>query len=307
MKLRITFLAISLAAMLWACQPTKENTDSNRKPRVVATTGMIYDVVLNISGDSIDAQPLMGPGVDPHLYKATQGDLKKLTEADLVLYNGLFLEGKMGEVFDKLSRIKPIVAVAETVPEAQLRNSTQYEDAYDPHIWFDVSLWKNAVKETNRALQEIDPDNSEYYRTNTENYLQQLDTLHQWVKKRIAEIPEDQRILVTAHDAFGYFGDAYGIEVVGLQGISTLSEFGLKDISNLVDMITERKIRAVFVETSVSPKAINAVVTGCREKGHDVVIGGNLFSDAMGPFGTFEGTYIGMVTTNVNTIVEALK
>lgn len=307
MKLRITFLAISLVAILWACQPTKENIDANRKPRVVATTGMIYDVVLNIAGDSIDAQPLMGPGVDPHLYKATQGDLKKLTEADLVLYNGLFLEGKMGEVFDKLSRIKPIVAVAETVPEAQLRNSTQYEDAYDPHIWFDVSLWKNAVQEASRALQDIDPDNSEYYRTNTENYLQQLDTLHQWVQKRIAEIPEDQRILVTAHDAFGYFGDAYGIEVVGLQGISTLSEFGLKDISNLVDMITERKIRAVFVETSVSPKAINAVVTGCREKGHDVVIGGNLFSDAMGPFGTFEGTYIGMVTTNVNTIVEALK
>lgn len=301
----ITFFLI--IAIVASCSAPQQDRTEGAPLKIVATTGMIYDAVVNIAGDSVDVQALMGPGVDPHLYKATQGDLAKLTDADLILYNGLYLEGKMGEVFGKLQRIKPVVAVAEVLPKERLRDNPIYADAYDPHVWFDVSLWRQVVANTRDVLIKEDAKHASFYKKNAEAYLKSLDTLNLWVKREIATIPENQRVLITAHDAFGYFGDAYDIEVIGLQGISTLSEFGLKDISELVKLIVERKIKAVFIETSVSPKAIEAVVTGCKERGHDVVIGGNLFSDAMGQWGTFEGTYIGMVTTNVNTITKALK
>ncbi len=306
--MKYTYPLISIVIVLVsACSSPTQERQAGEKLNIVATTGMIYDAVINIARDSVNVQALMGPGVDPHLYKATQGDLSKLTEADLILYNGLYLEGKMGEVFGKLQRIKPVVAVAEVLPKQLLRDNPIYDDANDPHVWFDVSLWRQVVANTRDVLVEQDADNANYYKQNAETYLQSLDTLHAWVKREISAIPDNQRVLVTAHDAFGYFGDAYDIEVIGLQGISTLSEFGLKDISELVKLIVDRKIKAVFIETSVSPKAIEAVVTGCRERGHNVVVGGNLYSDAMGPWGTFEGTYIGMVTQNVNTITKALK
>ncbi|MEP3390435.1 MAG: zinc ABC transporter substrate-binding protein [Reichenbachiella sp.] len=288
-----------------ACQPNNNTRDG--KLKVVTTTGMIYDAVINIAGDSVDAQALMGPGVDPHLYKATQGDLKKLQAANLIFYNGLHLEGKMGEVFEKLGRIKPVRAITENIPPSNFRASELYPGTYDPHIWFDVSLWKEAVKNIHKYLIEVDGKNKAYYDQNATNFLRQLDSLHTAVSQSITQIPEKQRLLITAHDAFGYFGDAYGIEVNGLQGISTLSEPGLKDVADLVNLIVENKIKAVFIETSVSKKAINAVVEGCKQKGHQVAIGGSLYSDAMGPFGQFEGTYIGMVHTNVETIVNALK
>ncbi len=300
-------LILIVIVLVSACSSPTQERQAGEKLNIVATTGMIYDAVINIARDSVNVQALMGPGVDPHLYKATQGDLSKLTDADLILYNGLYLEGKMGEVFGKLQRIKPVVAVAEVLPKELLRDNPIYGDANDPHVWFDVSLWRQVVANTRDVLVEQDADNASYYKQNAETYLQSLDTLHSWVKREISAIPDNQRVLVTAHDAFGYFGDAYDIEVIGLQGISTLSEFGLKDISELVKLIVDRKIKAVFIETSVSPKAIEAVVTGCRERGHNVVVGGNLYSDAMGPWGTFEGTYIGMVTQNVNTITKALK
>lgn len=302
--MRILFFAV-LVVLIAGCKP-KERSASEAL-RVITTTGMLYDAVVNIGKDKVDASSIMGPGVDPHLYKATQGDLAKLREADVIIYNGLYLEGKMSDILAKLSRTKPVFAAASGIPKEKLKSSQQYEDAYDPHIWFDVSLWQIAVKEISKALQKVDTANASYYRENTERYIKALDTLHQYAKDRIAEIPESQRILVTAHDAFGYFGDAYDIQVEGLQGISTVSDFGLRDISEITDLIIEKQVKAIFVETSVSDKAIKAVVTGCREKGHDVVIGGNLYSDAMGPFGTYEGTYIGMVRSNVKTIVEALK
>ncbi|WP_422358984.1 metal ABC transporter solute-binding protein, Zn/Mn family [Reichenbachiella sp.] len=291
--------------ILSSCQP--DNKTRSGKLKVVTTTGMIYDAVLNIAGDSVAAQALMGPGVDPHLYKATQGDLKKLQAADLIFYNGLHLEGKMGEVFEKLGRIKPVSAVTENIPDSLFRASELYPGTFDPHIWFDVSLWKEAVKNVHKQLVASDVANRDYYDTNATTYLKQLDSLHKAVNESIAQIPETQRMLITAHDAFGYFGDAYSIEVKGLQGISTLSEPGLKDVADLVNLIVENRIKAVFIETSVSKKAINAVVEGCKLKGHTVVIGGSLYSDAMGPFGQFEGTYIGMVHSNVETIVNALK
>jgi manganese/zinc/iron transport system substrate-binding protein len=267
---------------------------------------MIADAVLNIAGDSLDVEALMGPGVDPHLYKATQGDLKKLSQADLVFYNGLLLEGKMGEVLEKLARIKPVVALGSSIDTSLLLASPLYKDAFDPHIWFDVSLWKQAVQKVSHSLQEFDPSNAEYYQRNTIRYLGQLDSLHRQVQQQIALIPQEQRVLITAHDAFEYFGRAYNIEVRGLQGISTVSEFGLKDITDLVQFIIDRKIKAVFVETSISERSINAVVEGCRQKGHEIQIGGSLYSDAMGASGTPEGTYIGMVNANIVTITMAL-
>jgi len=287
------------------CQDTGQQDSSGRK-KVVTTTGMIADAVLNIAGDSLEVEALMGPGVDPHLYKATQGDLKKLSDSDLVFYNGLLLEGKMGEVLEKLARIKPVVAVGSSINSSLLLASPLYEDAFDPHVWFDVSLWKQVVQKTSQSLQEFDPSNADYYQQNTLRYLGQLDSLHQQVQQQIALIPREQRVLITAHDAFEYFGRAYNIEVRGLQGISTVSEFGLKDITDLVQFIIDRKIKAVFVETSISERSIKAVVEGCRQKGHEVRIGGSLYSDAMGASGTPEGTYIGMVNANVITITQAL-
>ena len=298
-------LSVVISLCLFSCQSAKKTAPVS-KLRVVATTSMIYDAVFSIAADSVEATALMGPGVDPHLYKATQGDLKKLSQADLILYNGLFLEGKMGEVLKKQARLKSVVAVAEAIPKDLLRAHLQYKDAYDPHVWFDVRLWKQAVQAISSALQEQDARNKSFYTSNTLAHLRQLDSLDTWVRDTINSIPPKQRVLITAHDAFGYFGRAYGVEVMGLQGISTQAEFGLRDISQLVQYATERNIGAVFVETSVSEKALRAVVEGAAARGHTLRIGGSLYSDAMGAFGTVEGTYVGMFRANVRTIVTAL-
>ncbi|UII30739.1 zinc ABC transporter substrate-binding protein [Fulvivirga ulvae] len=300
------WLIFGLIAIAGCGKVAKENSE-NKRLNIVTTTGMIGDAVAHIAGDSADVTSLMGPGVDPHLYKATQGDLQKLTGADIIFYNGLHLEGKMGEVLEKLSKLKPVVAVAQNIEESKLRKVPEFNNNYDPHIWFDVSLWVEAVRQIDHTLQELDKANAAYYHNNALKYIRQLEELDVWVREQIATIPEGQRTLITAHDAFGYFGDAYGIEVKGLQGISTLSEYGLRDVSELARFIVDHKIKAVFVETSVSQKSINAVVQGAQERGFEVTIGGNLFSDAMGEAGTPEGTYVGMVRANVNTIVEALK
>jgi manganese/zinc/iron transport system substrate-binding protein len=300
-------------AVLWSvvftltngCNP-KKDVDSHTI-RIVTTTGMIKDAVTHVAGEKAEVVALMGPGVDPHLYKATQGDLKKLTEADIIFYNGLHLEGKLGEVLEKLSRTKSVIAVASGIPDSLLREVPGFQGAHDPHIWFDVSLWKQAVTHIGNFLIEYDSANGTFYQHAAATYRTKLDSLHAAVKASILQIPEAQRVLITAHDAFGYFGDAYAIEVRGLQGISTVSEFGLRDVTELVDFIIERNIKAIFVETSVSEKSINAVVEGCRNKGWQVTIGGSLYSDAMGEEGTPEGTYVGMVNANVQTIVEALK
>ncbi len=301
---KLTLLALAPLIIFSCSTPKKE---SNGKLKVVATTGMLYDAVINIAKDMVEAEAIMGPGVDPHLYKATQGDLERLNSADLIIYNGILLEGKMTEVLKKLGRKKPAFAVAESIPKEMLLSAIGYKDAHDPHVWFDIRRWKYVVNEVSNSLCKVDTSNATDYKSNTQTYLLQLDSLDLFVKSRINEIPENQRILVTAHDAFGYFGDAYGMTVEGLQGISTVADFGLRDIANIIDLITASNIKAVFVETSVSEKSINAVITGCKGKGQNVKIGGYLYSDAMGEFGTIEGTYIGMFKKNVNTIVEALK
>lgn len=299
----IIFLSLTFFS---ACS-SKSSTNDSGKLQFITTTGMIGDAIQHIAGDKAEVSALMGPGVDPHLYKATQGDLGLLTGADVIFYNGLHLEGKMAEVFEKLSNTKNVIAVSDGVNGNKIKASTTYENAPDPHIWFDLSLWSQAVGYASNELIRLYPEHKEYFAENTKTYLNDVHSMHIWAKNQISIIPEKQRVLVTAHDAFGYFSTAYNIEVRGLQGISTLSEFGLKDITDLTNFIISRNIKAVFVESSVSERAIKAVVEGCQSKGHNVVIGGTLYSDAMGEAGTEAGNYIGMVKTNVNTIVNALK
>ncbi len=290
--------------LLLSCSPQKKKSD---RMQIVTTTGIIADAVQNIVGDIADVQALMQPGVDPHLYKATIRDIKLLTNADIIFYGGLHLEGKMQEVLQKAARVHTIVAVSDGIPRDSLLNRTEAGTNYDPHIWFDVRLWQYCVKEINKALQKRDPAHAQLYETNTQKYLSQLNELDQFVENSIASIPKTQRVLITAHDAFSYFGRAYRIQVRGLQGISTLSEFGLRDVTSLVEFISARRIKAVFIETSVSRKAIDAVIEGCQARGHPVSIGGSLYSDALGAKGSSADTYIKMVKTNVQTIVNALK
>ncbi|MBB6610088.1 zinc ABC transporter substrate-binding protein [Pontibacter sp. Tf4] len=298
-----------LCLLCFGCAQTidKGPVPEGKKMYVVTTTGILADAVRNIVGDAATVDAIMGSGVDPHLYKATQGDLQKLTDADAIVYNGLHLEGKMGEVLGKLDRFKTVITASAGIPEQQLLRSQAFADSHDPHIWFSVPLWQLVVQHLTTELQQKDPQNADLYARNAKAYLQQLNELHNYTKQAIATIPASQRTLITAHDAFGYFGRTYDIDVRGLQGISTVSEFGLQDVSGLVNFIVSHKIKAVFVESSVSPKAIEAVVIGSRQKGHTIRIGGTLYSDALGEAGTPEGTYIGMVRHNVDQIVSALK
>jgi manganese/zinc/iron transport system substrate-binding protein len=268
---------------------------------------MIFDIARNIGGDRVDVIGLMGPGVDPHLYKASEGDVSRMAGADVIFYNGLHLEGKMAEIFERIqSRVKT-AAVTDGIDRSRLLAPPEFEGAYDPHVWFDVSLWMKAAQYVRDSLVEFDPDNEETYRSNADTYLAELGALHSYVKDRGAELAEDMRVLVTAHDAFNYFGRAYGFEVRGLQGISTSSEAGTADVQSLAEFIVQRKIPAIFVETSVPPRYIQALQEAVKSRGFEVEIGGHLYSDAMGNPGTPEGTYKGMVRHNIDTIVGALS
>ncbi|MCJ8290172.1 MAG: zinc ABC transporter substrate-binding protein [Crocinitomicaceae bacterium] len=297
-------IVLVLCTTLFSCQ---SESPANQQLNIVTTTGMIGDAVSNIVGDSAEVISLMGPGVDPHLYKVTQSDIKKLLNADVIFYNGLHLEGKMGEILEQMSQTKPVIAVYNGLTTKQLRATSEFQGNYDPHIWFSVQIWTDVVKYIGKNLAEIDEDHASFYQANTAKHVEELTSLHSWTAEQIKTIPKEQRVLITAHDAFGYFGREYGMKVKGLQGLSTAAEYGLKDVTNLVNFISENKIKAVFVESSVSDRSIKAVMEGCRHKGHTVKIGGTLYSDAMGAADKPEGTYIGMVKHNVTTIVEALK
>lgn len=274
---------------------------------IVATTSIIGDTVKHIVQDHAKVVTLMGPGVDPHAYQATQHDIKHLLHADIVFYNGLYLEGKMVDVLQKLSKKKPVYAASEAITTAQQLIDPNFSIGVDPHIWFDLNLWKQVVQYISKQLQTSNPKKAVLYQENTQRYLAQLDKLHQTTLHMIQQVPTMQRVLITAHDAFGYFGRAYGMEVRGLQGISTVSECGLKDVTDLVKFIIQRDIKAIFLETSVAEKPLQAVVEGCRRRGHQVIVGGYLYSDALGAKDTPAGSYCGMFQTNVQTIVNALK
>jgi manganese/zinc/iron transport system substrate-binding protein len=281
-------------------------THSGRYPiQVVATTGMVADLVRNVGGPHVNVTQLMNAGVDPHLYKASPGDIRHLSEKDAVFYSGKHLEGKLADVLENLAKTKRSVAVTDGIKDADLLQNE--EGVFDPHLWFDVALWQQACLRVKDVLCEFDPTHAEDYRQAWQKYDAELTKLHQETKQRLATIEPSRRVLVTAHDAFRYFGRAYSIEVKSIQGISTESEASLKHVNELVTFIVERKIKAVFVESSVPEKNIKALVEGCADRKHPVVIGGELFSDAMGPEGTPEGTYVGMVRHNVETIVKALK
>ncbi|HVR73060.1 MAG TPA: zinc ABC transporter substrate-binding protein [Planctomycetota bacterium] len=274
---------------------------------VLATTGMIGDMASHVGAPHVRVEALMGPGVDPHLYKASEGDVRRLSGAQVIFYNGLNLEGKLGDIFAKLSRSRRVVAVSDGVPREKLRSAPGFEGHHDPHIWFDVSLWALTIEPITRELSALDPEHAADFRRNADALLLDLKALDAWVEEQVRLIPAEQRVLVTAHDAFGYFGGRYAIDVVALQGISTVSEAAIRDVERVVDIIVSRNVKAIFVESSVPRKTIEAVQKACESRGRVVAIGGQLFSDAMGAAGTPEGKYRGMVEHNVKTIVDALR
>ena len=285
-----------------------ENSNNfSQKIVVTTTTNVITDLVENIGGDNVSVSGLMGPGVDPHLYRPSASDVKLLQNADIIFYNGLDLEGKMGDIFVKIGKEgTSVLAVSENIPPESLL-TLENDGNFDPHIWWDVKLWAEAAKVVATGLKEYDPENSDEYEKNLSEYLNQLEILNSNNLIKINSIPQEQRVLVTAHDAFQYFGHTYGFEELSIQGWSTDSEAGIREIQNLADEISKRKIKALFVETSISPATIEALEAAIQDKGHDIVIGGELFSDAIGEKGTPEGTYVGAFTHNIDTIVKALK
>lgn len=304
----LTLPAVAVLALLAAACGGSDAAESGAAPlHVVATTGIVADTAARIAGEHARVEALMGPGVDPHLFKASESDVRRLAEADLVLYNGLHLEGKMGDILTKMARSRPVVPVADAVPESARREPPEFQGQYDPHVWFDVSLWAHTLDPIAAELSQLVPEHAGEFRSNAEAYRRELLALDAEVKARIQQIPADQRVLVTAHDAFGYFGRRYGMEVVGLQGISTLSEAGLQDVQRVVDLVAGRGIPAIFVESSVPRRSIEAVQAAVRARGGRVEIGGQLFSDSLGAAGTPAGTYPGMVKANVETMVRALS
>jgi manganese/zinc/iron transport system substrate-binding protein len=303
MKRFVLIIVISL--VIASC---KSDKTSNGKLNVVTTTSMITDLVKNIGGDLINIQGLMGSGIDPHLYKASEGDVSKLSNADLIFYNGLHLEGKLVEVFEKMgSQNIKTVPIAEIIDESTLIGSDYFQSNYDPHIWFDVDYWKQATQYVAQKLGEAVPEHKATFESNGQKYIAELEVLKAKLITTIETLPKEKRILVTAHDAFNYFGKAFGFEVLGLQGLSTATEAGVQDVQNLAAFIIKNNVKAIFVESSVPKRTIEALQAAVKSKDHDVEIGGTLFSDALGNAGTTEGTYIGMFTFNVNTIVNALK
>jgi manganese/zinc/iron transport system substrate-binding protein len=273
-------------------------------PSIVATTGMIADAARRIGGGEVQA--LMGPGLDPHSYRQTRSDIAAMARADLVLWHGLFLEAQMEEFLHDLAARQPVVAVADALPPDLLRANPQYPDRFDPHVWMNPALWAMVTETVQAALDGVAPEAAATHAANADAFRAEIVALDDYARTVLATVPEPARVLVTAHDAFGYFGEAYGFEVLGIQGISTESEAGLARVSELVDLLVDRRIGAVFVESSVSDRSIRALVEGAAAKGHTVTIGGELYSDAMGPDGSYEGTYIGMLDHNVTTITRAL-
>jgi manganese/zinc/iron transport system substrate-binding protein len=299
----LRILAASL--LLSACAPPSEAAESG-KLNVVTTVGMIADAVEHVGGEHVRVTGLMGPGVDPHLYKASEGDVRRLFRADVIFYGGLHLEAKMGEVLEEMGGRTRTVAVSDALPRDTLLAPPEFAGAYDPHVWFDVGLWSRTIELIRRTLADADPAHAAEYAANARRYEEELRELDAYVRARAARVPADKRVLITAHDAFNYFGRAYGFEVRGLQGISTASEAGTADVQRLADFITARRIPAVFVESSIPRRTVQAVQEAVAARGFDVRIGGELFSDAMGNPGTPEGSYTGMVKHNIDTIVGAL-
>lgn len=303
------FLLSALALLLAACGSTSASGNIADRPiRAVATTGMVADVVRNVGGERVQVEQLMRAGVDPHLYQASEGDVSRLAGADIIFYSGMHLEAKLTDVLERVNESgKPTVAIAEVLPEDQRLAPPEFAGFYDPHIWMDAKLWLLTVDAVETAMIELDPTHAETYQRNAADYRSRLEALEVYVQERLTELPKEKRILVTAHDAFNYFARGYEFEVFAPQGISTATEAGVEDIRRTIDVLVERNVPAVFIESTISPDIVEAVREGAKDRGHEVAIGGQLFTDAMGDAGTAEGTYEGMIRHNIDTIVEALK
>lgn len=303
--LLVSVLSLSLFV---ACGGTPSTDEESGPLRVVATTSIVGDLVRAIGGDVIQLETLMGAGVDPHLYKPSAGDVRKMASAQVLVYSGLHLEGKMTEVLAEMgTRGAETIAVAECVAPERLLPVAGFETMHDPHVWFDVELWAEAAACLRDALMRIDPENANGYQERGDAVITEFATLHEWVGEQIASLPEERRVLVTAHDAFSYFGRAYGVEVRGLLGVSTAAEAGTADVQELAKFIAERNLPAVFVESSVPPRFIEALTEAVMARGGDVTIGGSLYSDALGSPGGPAETYVGTVRANVETIVGAMS
>ncbi len=299
---RRSVIALAAAAALSLPLPAV----AQEKLSIVATTGMIADVARQVGGDLVEVTALMGPGVDPHAYRQTRTDIVALTRADLVLWNGLYLEAQMEDFLNELSSRTQVVALAEALPEDLLIAHEDYEGRFDPHVWMDPDRWARVVAAARDAMIDARPEAADIFAANAEAHLAEVTRLADYARGALTSVPEPARVLISAHDAFGYFGAAYGFEVMGIQGLSTESEAGLARIAELVDFLVERQIGAVFVESSVSDRNVRALIEGAAAQGHTVSIGGELFSDAMGVEGTYEGTWIGMIDHNVTTLARAL-
>ncbi|MEQ9094968.1 MAG: zinc ABC transporter substrate-binding protein [Phycisphaerales bacterium] len=303
-------LCAVLLGFLAACGPQSEPAGSSaidEKLAIVATTGMIGDVVERVAGERGEVDVLMGAGIDPHLYQPTRDDMAALLAADVVFYNGLLLEGRMTDALVRAaSADRGVFAVTELIDPQYLVQPEDMEGKDDPHVWMDPTAWAKAVEVVRDRLIERDPDGESVYTANAAALLDEIAELDAYCQRVLESVPEAQRVLVTAHDAFGYFGRRYGYEVLGIQGLSTESEAGVRDVERLVDVLVDRQVAAVFVESTVSERNIKALIAGAAARGHTVAIGGELFSDAMGPAGTFEGTYVGMIDHNATTIARAL-
>lgn len=313
---RLRYISVILISTLLAAGCSQVNREGGARSvrgnqagaiRIVTTTGMIADITRRVGGSQVEVTSLMGAGVDPHLYKASEGDVRRLSQAAIIFYNGLHLEAGTSEVLERMAARSRTVAVSDSIERSQLLAPPEFKGAYDPHIWFDVTLWMRATEAVRDTLAEYDAANAETYRSYAETYLAELSDLHAYVETQAARVPKAQRVLVTAHDAFNYFGRAYGFEVRGLQGISTASEAGTADVQALAAFIAERKIPAIFVESSIPQRTIEAVQAAVKARGYETRIGGQLYSDAMGDAGTPDGSYIGMVRHNIETITGALQ
>ena len=314
---RRTLVSLIVALLCVGCGPSVSDApkgDASRNwpafpgphpIKAVCTTGMVADIVRHVAGPHADVEQIMGEGIDPHLFKATPDIISRLAQSDVIFYSGLHLEGRMADVFERLAERKPTVALTSGIPADKLLSIGH--DEHDPHVWFDVGLWSLTIDAVEQFLTKFDPAHAADYQSNATAYRTELKQLDQECRAKLAVIPTDGRVLVTAHDAFHYFGRAYDVEVRAVQGVSTETEAGVKEINGLVDFITARKIKAVFIETSVSDRNVQALLEGCKHEGHAVGIGGELFSDSMGKPGTPEGTYVGMVRHNVDVIAQALR
>ncbi|NRA57655.1 MAG: zinc ABC transporter substrate-binding protein [Phycisphaerales bacterium] len=311
---RVLLCLCALCLLSLACcgpsEPASEaqpGATSDGPITIVATIGMIGDIVERVAGDRAEVEVLVGPGVDPHLYQPTRGDMESFLAADMIFYNGLMLEGRMTDALVRAATAnRGVYAVTELLDPDMLMEAADYEDASDPHVWMDPTAWTKAVEVIRDRLIERDPDGRTLFESNATALIEELATLDEYCQRVLGSVPEGERVIISAHDAFGYFGRRFGYEVLGIQGLSTASEAGLRDIERLVDTLVDRNIGAVFVESTVSDRNVEALIAGAAARGHTVSIGGELFSDALGPVGTYEGTYIGMIDHNATTIARGL-